>query len=109
MEIQMHRACGTMPNSVYSMETSEVPAPYINHPAQGNPMHCVLPNGMETQSSIDMLDLAFHHNLSTHHPFIAGFDSASSQVSKNTFFDTISSIVDSSSRVLTREDYQTFS
>ncbi|XP_074559826.1 uncharacterized protein LOC141815860 [Curcuma longa] len=76
----MHRACGTMPNSVYSMETSEVPAPYINHPAQGNPMHCVLPNGMETQSSIDMLDLAFHHNLSTHHPFIAGFESASSQL-----------------------------
>ncbi|KAG6539223.1 transcription factor bHLH77-like [Zingiber officinale] len=76
----MHQACGTMPNSVYSMETSEVPAPYINQPPQADPMHCVLPNGMETQSSIDMLDLAYHHNLSTHHPFISGFESASSQL-----------------------------
>lgn len=105
----MHQACGTMPNSVYSMETSEVPAPYINQPQQGNSIHCVLPNGMETQSSIDMLDLAFHHNLNPHHTFIAEFESASSQVSKNTQFDTITSIVDSTSCVLTREDYRTFS
>lgn len=80
----MHQACGTMPNSVYSMENSEAPASYINQPQQGNSIHCVLPNGMETQSPIDMLELAFHHNLNTHHPFIAGFESVSSQVSKNT-------------------------
>ncbi|KAG6466725.1 hypothetical protein ZIOFF_075448 [Zingiber officinale] len=70
--------CGTMPNLVCSMETSEVSVAYISQPQHGNSIHYVFPNGMVTQSAIDMLDTTFHQNLSTHHhPLIV---SGSSQV-----------------------------
>lgn len=95
----MHQVCGTMSNLVCSMETWQISMAYISQPQQGNSIHCVFPNGMETQSAIDMLDTAFHQNLSTHHPFIAGFESASSRVSKNVYFGTISCIIDSISCV----------
>lgn len=97
LTIWMHQVCGTMPNLVCSMETSEVSVAYISQPQHGNSIHYVFPNGMVTQSAIDMLDTTFHQNLSTHHhPLIV---SASSQVSKNVYFDTISCIIDSISHV----------
>ncbi|WOK96569.1 hypothetical protein Cni_G05276 [Canna indica] len=76
----MHQAGGPMPNSVYSLGNSEMTPPYINQPQQGTSLHCALPNGMETQSSIHLLDSTFHQNHNTHQQFIAGFENTSSQV-----------------------------
>ncbi|KAG6509424.1 transcription factor bHLH78-like [Zingiber officinale] len=75
----MHQTCGPMPNSVYSLETSEVTAPYIHQPQQGTSLlHSVLPNDIEIQNSLNMLEPTFHRT--ARQPFISGFDTTSSQL-----------------------------
>lgn len=77
----MNQTCGPVPNSVYSLETSEVTAQYIHQPQQGTSLHCVLPNDIEIQNSLNMLEPTFHR--SARQPFISGFDTTSSQVNIN--------------------------
>ncbi|WOL17946.1 hypothetical protein Cni_G26739 [Canna indica] len=77
---KMHQACGPMPSSVYSLETSGVTPPYVNQSQHGTSLHCLLPHGMETQNSVNLLDSTFHQNPNTQHPFLAGYGGASSQL-----------------------------
>ncbi|URE16848.1 hypothetical protein MUK42_12408 [Musa troglodytarum] len=64
----MHQTC------VYA------PPPCVDHSQRGASLHCVLPDGMETQSAVNPLDSTFHQALGTHQPFLVGFESASSQL-----------------------------
>ncbi|CAL9127946.1 unnamed protein product [Musa textilis] len=64
----MHQTC------VYA------PPPCVDHSRRGASLHCVLPDGMETQSAVNPLDSTFHQALGTHQPFLVGFESASSQL-----------------------------
>jgi hypothetical protein len=77
---QIHQSCGPLQNSHFPLETSGAPLPYLNQPYQGNPLGCSLTNGMDSQSSMHPLDLAFCRPMNSQHPFLNGVSDAASQV-----------------------------
>ncbi|XP_074586143.1 transcription factor bHLH76-like [Curcuma longa] len=77
---KIHQDCGSMANPIYYLEASGVPSPYVNQPQHGTSLHCLLPSGVEIQSSMNRLDSTVHQNLNTHQNFLAGFEVASSQM-----------------------------
>ena len=80
-EFQIFQSRGTLPQSLYPLDSSALAFPYGYHSQQGPPsLQNGIPNGSETPFSVNPLTAALRRTPSMQLPPIDGFSEAPSQV-----------------------------
>lgn len=74
--IQMYQACGPSASSVFSLESSNSAFPFSD---QGDVFQSFVPNSMESQCTLNQLDLALSHATSAQYAFQDGTGSTNLQ------------------------------